>query len=77
MKRGQQLTAPPTGAGLLVNWSKRTDTIAATIAWKQRLLRRLPDHRELLLAMAVSLIIASLFLTGGYLFLVQLAEHGW
>lgn len=47
-------------------------------AWlKEKIAERVPARKQLIKTGAATLLISCLFLAGSYLFLAQLAEHGW
>ncbi|MCB2217628.1 hypothetical protein [Desulfofustis glycolicus] len=88
MRPGHELTAQPNLEGSLKNLQGSLESAIANgikgiglpagrPIWLVRLTKRLPRYREFLLSAAASVAVAVLCLAGCYLFLSQLAAHGW
>jgi hypothetical protein len=77
MKPGHELTAQPSLESAIVNGIKGIGVPAARAVWPARLVKRLPRYRDFLLSAAASVAVAVVCLAGCYLFLSQLAAHGW
>lgn len=77
MKPGHELTAPPSLESAIISGIKRIGPAAGRPVWPVRLTNRLPGRRDFLLSAAASVVVALLCLAGCYLFLSQLAAHGW
>ncbi len=88
MRPGHELTAQSSLEGSLKNLQGSFESaIVSGIkgiglpsgrpVWPARLTERLPRYREFLLSAAASVAVALLCLAACYLFLSQLAAHGW
>ena len=77
MKAGHEMTAQPSLEGAIANGIKRIGLSADRPVWSARLAGRLPRRRDFLLSAVASVTVAVLCLAGCYLFLSQLAAHGW
>jgi hypothetical protein len=77
MKTGHELTAQSDFDVPIINELKRLTRKTDRAAWLTRLGNRLPSRHEFLHTAAVSFAVAALCLAGSYLFLSQLAAHGW
>ena len=75
MKHGSELFAQPLDFEHAPLVTRRM--LAAVTLFLHRCSRRIPSRRQVVLAAVASLWIATVFLFGSYLFLHQLAEHGW
>lgn len=77
MKTGHELTAQSDFEEAIVSELNRMVRATDRAAWTTLLGKWLPSRREVLLTAAASLAVAALCLAGSYLFLSQLAAHGW
>lgn len=88
MRPGHELAAPSSLEGSLKNLQgsleraivsgiKGIGLPAGRQVWPARLAKRLPRYRDFLLSAAASVAVALLCLAVCYLFLSQLAAHGW
>ncbi len=77
MKQAQNLTAGTIIGGTFC-WSSLIRPVSISYKnFRDKIIGRLPDLRSLLFSVAMILMIGGVFLTGSYLFLVQLAKYGW
>lgn len=77
MKQAQDLTAG-TIISETVCWSSITKPVRITLKdIKEKIAERLSNCRSLIFTLVTILLYGGLFMSGSYLFLVQLAKHGW
>lgn len=77
MKQAQNLTAGTT-ISETVCWSSITRPVRITLeGLKEKIAEHLLNCRSLFFTLVTILLYGGLFMSGSYLFLVQLATHGW
>jgi len=77
MKQAQNLTAG-TIISETVCWSSITRPVRVTLdGVKGKIVERLRNCRSVIFTLVTILLYGGLFMSGSYLFLVQLAKHGW
>jgi len=77
MRQTHELTATPPLSDEF-SWSIKTRSAhTCTKILKRKLVAAMFRYRQLFLTGVATLFLSGLFLTSSYLFLFQLAEHGW